>query len=188
MTARPSVPATPSLLTLAAPKPYVLAAGTPALLAITSALQLFDWYRLNLCAKELVDPRGQRVRFLNTDFVHLVKFTDRYGNEPRNRRMTIEQIQSGRVQLTPGRFDVRRAQELSWARSIIENPTMIVSNWQPMGIANPGDAYIRNFGVEGGRPIYRVLICGHAGLKRRAVTIFPRERFAEREIQTVLWP
>ena len=28
---------------------------------------------LNLCAKELVDPRGQRVRFLDTDFVHLVK-------------------------------------------------------------------------------------------------------------------
>ena len=102
--------------------------------------------------------------------------------------MTIEQIQSGRVQLTPGRFDVRRAQELSWARSIIESPMMIVSNWQPMGIANPGDAYIRNFGVEGGRPIYRVLICGHAGLRRRAVTIFPRERFAEREIQAVLWP
>jgi hypothetical protein len=133
------------------------------------------------------DPRGCRVSFLDTDFVHLIKLTDKYSKEPKNRRMTIEQIQSGRIMLNPGRIELRRAQELSWARSIIESPTMIVPNWQAMGRAIPGDACIKNFGTES-QPIYRVLICGHAGKKRWAVTIFPRERFADREIATIIWP
>jgi hypothetical protein len=168
-------------------KEYILIDGTPALLPITTLAEHFAWYRLNLCGKAIFDPRGQRVRFLDTDFVHLIKLLDKYGTEPRNRRMTIEQIQSGRFAFVPGRMDIRRAQELSWARSIIESPTMIVPNWQVRGSANPGDAYIKNFGTEE-RAIYRVLICGHAGTVRRPVTIFPRERFAEREIQQRLWP
>ena len=170
-----------------APPPPAWAEGTPAVLPITTLLDLFNWYRQNLCGKEIVDPRGYRVTFLDTDFVHLIKLTDKYGKEPKNRRMTIEQILSGRITLNPSHIQIRRAQELSWARSIIESPTMIVPNWQAMGRAIPGDAYIKNFGTEG-QPIYRVLICGHAGKKRWAVTIFPRERFADREIATVLWP
>jgi hypothetical protein len=168
------------------PKPFLLAPGTPALLPLLSMGSLYRWYSLNLCGREFLDPRGYRVSFIDTDFVHLIKLTDKQGREPRNRRMTIEQIESGRVSLVHGRFDFRRAQELSWARAIIEHPTMIVPNWQVMGSANPGDAYIKDFGV--GRPVYRVLICGHAGRRRRAVTIFPRERFTDREITPVLWP
>ena len=60
--------------------------------------------------------------------------------EPKNRRMTIEQIQSGRIKLHPSRIQIRRAQELIWARPIIESPTMIVPNRQAMGRAIPGDA------------------------------------------------
>ena len=167
--------------------PPTWADGTPALLPITTPLELFNWYRQNLCGKGIVDPRGCRVSFLDTDFVQLIKLTDKYGKEPKNRRMTIEQIRSGRITLNPGRIQIQRAQELSWARSIIESPTMIVPNWQALGRAIPGDAYISNFGTAD-QPIYRVLICGHAGKKRWAVTIFPRERFADREIATVLWP
>jgi hypothetical protein len=163
------------------------AEGTPAVLPVTTLLDLFNWYRLNLCRKAIVDPRGCRVTFLDTDFVHLVKLTDKFGKEPKNRRMTVEQIQSGRIMLNPSRIQIRRAQELSWASSIIESPNLIVPNWQAMGRAIPGDAYIKNFGTVT-QPIYRVLICGHAGKKRWAVTIFPRERFAEREIANVLWP
>jgi hypothetical protein len=159
----------------------VWAKGAPAVLPITSLLELFNWYRLNLCGRQIVDPRGYRVSFLDTDFVHLIKLTDKFGKEPKNRRMTIEQIQSGRITLNPGRMQIRRA------RTIIEDPTMIVPNWQAMGRAIPGDAFIKNFGTEI-QPIFRVLICGHAGKKRWAVTIFPRERFAEREIVNVIWP
>jgi hypothetical protein len=159
----------------------------PTLLPITSLLDLLNWYRLNLCGREIMDPRGCRATFIDTDFVHLIKLTDKYGKEPKNRRMTIEQIKSGRITLHLSRFEIRRAQELSWARPIIESPTLIVPNWQAMGRAIPGDAYIKNFGTEM-QPIYRVLICGHAGKKRWAVTIFPRERFADREIASVLWP
>ena len=163
------------------------AKGTPAVLQIKTLLALFNWYRLNLCGKEIIDPRGSRVSFLDTDFVHLIKLTDKFGKEPKNRRMTIEQIQSGRITLNPSRIQIRRAQELSWARSIIETPTMIVPNWQAMGRAIPGDAYIKNFGSES-QPIYRVLICGHAGKKCWAVAILPRERFTDREIATIIWP
>lgn len=165
----------------------IFADETPERLPITTLQDLFQWYCVNLCAKEITDPRGYRVTFKETDFVHLIKLTNKYGTEPKNRRMTVEQIQSGRITLVPERVDLGRAQELSWARSIVETPTMIVPNWQPMGRANPGDAYIKNFGA-GNRKVYRVLICGHAGLKRWAVTIFPRERFAEREIANILWP
>ena len=160
---------------------------TPGVLSITSLLELFEWYRLNLCEKELIDPRGQRVTFLETDFIHLVKLTDKYGKEPRNHRIAVEQIQSGRISFHPGRMDIRRAGELAWARSIVETPDLVVPNWQVLGRANPGDAYIKNFGTMG-RPMYRVLICGHAGMKRWVVTIFPRERLAAGEIANPLWP
>jgi hypothetical protein len=119
--------------------------------------------------------------FVDTDFVHLIKLTDKFGKEPRNARMTIDQIKSGRITLHPGRLDIRRAMELSWARLIIQQPDMIVPNWQVMGRANPGDAYIKNFGTPT-QSHHRVLICAHAGLKRRAVTIFARDRFTDREI------
>jgi hypothetical protein len=56
-----------------------------------------------------------------------------------------------------------------------------------LGPANPGEVYIKNFGTEG-RPVDRVLVCGVAGQLRRPVTIFPRERFAQREIHKILWP
>jgi len=157
------------------------------MLALTTLLDLFTWYTQNLCDRSFVDPRGCRVSFADTDFVHLIKFKDKYGKEPRNARMTIEQIQSERIVLHPGRLDIRRAQELTWAQSIIERPDKIVPNWQVMGRANPGDAYIKNFGIAP-HAHHRVLICGHAGLKRRVVTIFARDRFTERELTPVLWP
>lgn len=171
------------------PETRIWAEGTPALLHVRSLLDLFNWYKQNLCGRVFIDPRGYRVTFLDTDFVHLIKLTDRYGKEPKNRRMAIEQIQSERIRLIiPGRFSLQRAQELCWARSIIENPAMIVPNWQVMGRANPGDAYIKNFGLPE-KPIYRVLICGHSGLRRWAVTIFPKERVTEKDLAGgILWP
>jgi hypothetical protein len=59
------------------PTPPTWAEGTPAVLPITTLLDLFSWYRLNLCGKEIVDPRGCRVSFLDTDFVHLIKLKDK---------------------------------------------------------------------------------------------------------------
>ena len=79
---------------------YALIPNTPGLLPLTSLMDLYRWYRLNLCQPEILDCRGYRVRFQDTDFVHLIKLTDKYGKEPKNRRMTIEQIESGRVQLS----------------------------------------------------------------------------------------
>jgi len=158
-----------------------------SLLALTTMLDLFTWYRRNLVETELYDPRGNRVRFLETDFVHLIKMTNRYGDEPKNARMTIEQIKSGRIQLVAGRFDAQRAQELCHARTIACEPWRIVPNWQPLGRANPGEAYIKNIGADND-PIYRVLICGVEGRARRPVTIFPREGFSAKHLAGQLWP
>ena len=119
--------------------------GVTEYVPLTSMIDLFTWYKHNLCQPEIRDCRGYRIRFLDTDFVHLIQLVDKYGDEPKNKRMTIEQIQCGRVKLTAGRFDAGRTKELSLARAIVENPSFIVPNWQVMGRANPGEAYIRNF-------------------------------------------
>ncbi len=87
--------------------------GTPELLSITALTELLEWYRANLRDKNLVDPRGFPVRFLDTDFVHLIKLVDKYGKEPKNRRMAIEQIESGRISQIHNRIDIQRAKERS---------------------------------------------------------------------------
>jgi hypothetical protein len=37
--------------------------NTPGLLPLTSLVDLYRWYRLNLCQPEILDCRGYRVRF-----------------------------------------------------------------------------------------------------------------------------
>jgi len=143
------------------------------------------WYRLNLCEVELRDPRGFRVRFLPTNFIHLIKLTDKYGREPKNAKVAIEEIERGRIKFTAGRFDQQRAPELTWIRSICTDPWRIVPNWQALGRGD--EAYIRNFGTEE-QPIFRVLVCEITGTIRQAVTVFPRERIGAQEVGTILWP
>jgi hypothetical protein len=103
--------------------------GAPELLPVKTLVELFTWYSENLCDRYFTDRRGLRVSFAATDFVHLIKLKDKFGREPRNARMAIDQIKSGGITLRPGRLDLRRAQELSWAQSIIESPDKIVANW-----------------------------------------------------------
>lgn len=63
------------------------------------------WYENNLCNTRLTDPRGHRVRFVADDFVHLIKLVNKHGDEPRNRRLAIEEIKRGGIHFIPGRFD-----------------------------------------------------------------------------------
>jgi hypothetical protein len=62
------------------PTKVAAAPEMPALLPLISLRELFDWYELNLCGKELTDPRGYRVFFQDTDFVHLIKLRDKYND------------------------------------------------------------------------------------------------------------
>lgn len=157
----------------------------PALLALDDMRELLRWYRLNLCEVELYDPRGHRVRFLPENFVHLIKLTNKYGDEPKNARMALEEIERGRIKFVAGRFDPQRAPELSWIRSIVTEPWRIVPNWQALGRGD--EAFIRNFGTDE-HPMYRVLVCEILGTLRQAVTVFPRERVCARELARILWP
>jgi hypothetical protein len=157
----------------------------PALLPLEDIRELLRWYRLNLCDAEIRDPRGYRVRFLPENFVHLIKLVNKYGKEPKNARVTLDEIDRGRIKLIAGRFDSRRASELSWVAATAVNPWRIVPNWQALGRGD--EAYIRNFGTTEA-PIYRILVCEVIGTLRQAITVFPRERITEREIGQRLWP
>lgn len=157
----------------------------PALLPLNDMQELLRWYRLNLCDSEIRDPRGYRVRFLPENFVHLIKLTTKYAKEPKNASIAIEEIERGRIRLVAGRFDVQRASELSWIRSIVTDPWRIVPNWQTLGRGD--EAYIRDFGMENA-PVYRVLVCEAIGRLRQVVTVFPRERISARELAERLWP
>lgn len=157
----------------------------PPLIQLATIQELLEWYEMNICNTRLEDPRGFRVRFEVNSFVHLIQMKTKYGKEPKNKQMTIDQIRAGRIQFVKGRFDEQRASELSWARELATNPNWIVRNWQPMGIGD--EAYVRNFGTEES-PRYRVLICIVIGRLREAWTIFARERIGKMELREQLWP
>ena len=167
--------------------------GSPPFPPLDSMLGLFNWYCRYFCRGEIRDCRDYPILFREEDFIHFVKIIDRFQKEPRNRAETVRQIKAGEFKMfhgtphSPPNFSRQRAKELGCALSVIKAPDMIVPNWQPMGKANPGEAYIRNFG-KAGRRRYRVLICGIAGKRRLPVTMFPRQRFAEDEIRIKLWP
>jgi hypothetical protein len=60
-----------------------------------------------------------------------------------------------------------KPEEYPWTsqRSSTESTDKIVPNWQVLGRANPGDAYIKNFGTEAVSH-HRALICDRADLQR----------------------
>jgi hypothetical protein len=118
----------------------------PALLKLDDMRELLQWYRLNLCEADIKDPRGYRVRFLPENFIHLIKLITKYGKEPKNAGMALQEIERGRIKLVAGRFDPQRASELSWVVSLAADPWRIVENWQVLGRGD--EAYIRNFGTD----------------------------------------
>ncbi|HET9099494.1 MAG TPA: hypothetical protein VFN62_03810 [Acidobacteriaceae bacterium] len=172
---------------------FELPQAAPPFPPLDSMLNLFKWYERHFCRAEITDCRNFPVEFCEGDFVHLVKIVDRYGKEPKNRADTIRRIKAGEFKMfngtrhSPANFSVQRAKDLACALAVIQDPWMIVPNWQPLGKANPGEAYIRNFGKDGRRR-FRVLICGVTGRRRSPVTMFPRQRFAAEEILIKLWP
>lgn len=157
----------------------------PDCLPIECIRDLFLWYEMNLCRTLHRDPRGHRVRFLPETFVHLVKLVNKYGKEPKNKRLALDHIRCGRIQFAAGRFDPQRAQELSWACEIARNPDYICRNWQSLG--KGGEAYVKTF-CSSGEPRTRVMICELVGALRQVVTIFPRERIGEKELLARIWP
>ncbi|MGH6875862.1 MAG: hypothetical protein ACREHV_00635 [Rhizomicrobium sp.] len=157
----------------------------PDVLPLVSMLELFHWYRLNVCGAELTEVRGHRMKFLPENFIHLIKLRTKYGKEPKNARLTIEEICRGQIELRAGRFNAQRARELSWAHLIAREPDRICANWKTDG--HSGEAYIKNFGTLR-EPKYRVLICEIHGTQRRPVTIFPRDHISGKELCTQIWP
>jgi hypothetical protein len=157
----------------------------PERLELTTLEALLRWFEMNLCDAELRDPRGFRVRFLPTDFVHLVKMTTKYGEEPRNKAQTLVRIRREEISLRLDRIDTQRAHELPWAAELIQRPDFICPNWVPEGKGT--EAYVKDFGSEDAHQ-YRVMICERTGKVRRVVTIFPREKIGEGIRASQSWP
>lgn len=158
--------------------------GTQAL-QLSTLKEMLRWYELNLCDVNLADPRGYRVRFLRENFIHLIQLRNKYGEEPKNARLALEEIERERITLKPGRFDAQRATELPRASEIATHPDLICTNWQALGRGD--EAYVKNFGTERS-PQYRVLICEVIGTLRQAVTVFPRESIGDMERRCQVWP
>jgi len=147
--------------------------------------QLLAWYETNLCNARLTDPRGYRVRFNVDEFVHLIKLTTRYGQEPRNRRLAIEEIRKGAISFGAGQFNEQRATELIWAKEIVMTPDLICENWQVLGSGK--ELFIKDFGGIYDHK-YRVLVCKVRGQERQALTIFPLENLGEKQLRCQIWP
>lgn len=156
-----------------------------ALLPLNSIYEVFEWYERNLCRVELRDPRGYRVRFKPERFVHLIQLKTKFGKEPKNPRLAIEEIKSGKIQFAADRFDPQRTAELSRAVEIATNPDYICVNWQSLGRGD--ETFVKNFGTDD-KPIFRVLVCKVIGQTRHVVTVFPRERMTPKELLGKVWP
>jgi hypothetical protein len=103
------------------------------LLPLHSIQEVLQWYENNLCNVELRDPRGYRVRFKPEHFIHLVTLTTKYGEEPRNRRLAVEEIKSGKIQFVDGRYDVAARLRTTLGRGIGEEPRVYLSELASIG-------------------------------------------------------
>jgi hypothetical protein len=154
------------------------------LLPLDNILQVFEWYEQNLCNADLRDPRGYRVRFKPEHFIHLIKLTNKFGEEPRNRSLAIQEIKRGSIQFVEGRFSPQRASEIPWAVELATQPHCICPNWQALGTGD--ENYARNFGTEE-FPQWRVLVCKVIGETRHCSTLFPSEA-KKKHIDSKIWP
>ncbi len=157
----------------------------PALLVLRTIQETLEWYERNLCRIELRDPRGHRVRFQPENFIHLIQLKNKYGEEPRNSHLALEEIKAGKIQFVAGRFDAQRTVELSWAAELATNPDRICGNWQALGRGD--ETYIRQFGTDEALKV-RVMVCKVIGTTRQVVTIFPRDRIKDKDCLAQIWP
>jgi|SRR5579872_6794111 len=156
----------------------------PPLLVLDSIQQALQWYEDNLCNVDLRDPRGFRVRFKPEHFIHHIKLTNKFGEEPKNRGLAIQGIKAGKARFIEGRYNSQRASEIPWAVELATQPYCICPNWQALGTGD--ENYLKNFGTED-FPQWRVLVCKVRGQTRHFSTLFPSE-IREKHMAVKLWP
>ncbi len=154
------------------------------LLLLNSLQTVLEWYEINLCNADLRDPRGFRVRFKPEHFIHQIKLLNKYGKEPKNRRLAIEEIRSGKIRFVPGRYNAQRASEIPWAVELATKPDCICPNWQILGSGD--ENYVKNFGTETA-PQWRVLVCKVIGQTRHFSTLFPCD-VRGKHLAEKIWP
>jgi hypothetical protein len=153
-------------------------------LVLDSIQEVLKWYERNVCNVELRDPRGYRVRFKVEHFIHHIKLTNKYGREPRNRKLAIEEIKAGKIQFVEGRYNQQRASEIPWAVELATAPDHICENWQALGTGD--ENYVRNFGTPD-FPQWRVLVCKVIGETRHFSTLFPCD-VRDKHLARKIWP
>lgn len=150
---------------------------------------LLRWYEENLCAPELVDPRGFRVVFSIERFPHLIKLLRRGSNKEVNKPMkhsiAIRDGETGNAYY--GGYDTHRAQTLPWIVPTILRPTMILEVAEGSIWEKPGDTvFVKEFAKDGYR--HKLLVCRTVGHRRLApVTCHPRSDFKVSKMYRVVW-
>jgi hypothetical protein len=154
------------------------------LLPLDSIQEVLEWYEQNLCNVELRDPRGYRVLFRPEHFIHQIKLVTKFGKEPRNRLLALEEIRAGKIKFVAGRYNAQRASEIPWAVELATRPHCICPNWQCLGTGD--ENYVRNFGTDE-FPQWRVLVCKVVGQTRHFSTLFPCE-MKDKHMEGKIWP
>ena len=124
------------------------------------------------------------MRFKAEHFIHQIKLTNKFGREPKNRTLAIQEIKSSKIRFVSGRFDPQRASEIPWAVELATKADFICPNWQVLGSGD--ENYLKNFGTEV-VPQWRVLVCKVIGQTRHFSTLFPCD-VREKHVAIRIWP
>ena len=161
----------------------------PSRLWHTELCDLLHWYEGNLCAPQLIDPRGCRVVFSLERFPHLIKLLRKDSSkevlEPQKQASAIRDGSKRNCDF--GGYNTDRAQTLAWIPPIILRPSMIVEVVERTIWEKPGDTlYLKQFDKPGYR--YKVLVCRTVGEKRLApVTCHPKENARLSKAYRITW-
>jgi hypothetical protein len=155
----------------------------PARLKGHNLAQLLEWFEINLCMVELLDPRGHRVVFDISRFPYMIKLVDKNGQKLKKPRRFAERIRAG--ELTEQHFGLHnsdRAETLSWLPAVIGTPLNIRKNAY---VNIPGnEVYVRQVQRMGAK--FKILICERKGGGLLVpVTSFRQEKEPKGQI---IWP
>jgi hypothetical protein len=155
--------------------------------------ELYDmlcWYENNLCAAQLVDPRGAQHMFSPERFPHMIKLlkfnSEKEVDNPQQVVMAIRNREKRNSDF--GGYDTERAQTLPWIIPTILRPTAILEVVERTLWEKPGDTlYLKEFEKKGYR--HKVLVCRTVGqLRYVPVTCHPRSDGRIGKAYRVIWP
>ena len=167
----------------------------PRSLWIHDIAEMLEWFELNLCGKEIRDPRGHRINFSIEHFCHSVKLlkknSDREVDEPKKQALAIKAGKKGNQDFNG--YDEERVRTLGWTAVTIQRPTRILESVSQLllGKRRAGDTlYIKEFSNTKRSYRFKVMVCRRVGSSLLIpVTCHPQDNANYSASQYVqVWP